>query len=612
MTMRPICPQLSNTIYDEMTTDEHSARPIEFNEDCLYLNIWAPEGGLRYGNLPVLVIFTGEDMSYDWPRNRITGLDIAAEGFVVITVQYRTNIFGWLNVPGNNELNGNYGLQDQYTALKWIKENIKNFGGNSNQITLMGHGTSGAPCVIYHSLFNNQIPPLFNQMILMSSGDIEKALQSDSTIKEASKVIVEKLGCQFEKHSEQLIQCLRSKSMSDLLKAFESVYDHGNGTLHLGLTLTNNLKDILVNHSIISSFPTTMIGITSNEGAFMQDYWLELARESYKSLKSYINYTLLRSVIPCHNNDIGNNHILDAINWRYFNDDFEQEPLFLLAALQRFISEYHYEIPFYRILNILSNATEKLTGNSKLYAYINHFKKSTDIRGKINLFGGSSHTSDLPLLFGPTLFQQIARRRLNNEEENVYRKMRMPFINFIKNGNPTFGRNYDGWVPYSTESKFIYNLGDTWPKDDSTLLDSKNIQQISKLLLKDQTVTSANSRPNRNEFSNSYHMQKNYNQPLSSTLIQNSPYTAHLMKIYGFWEVFIPQAISKEYALKSDNTVITQQLLLMEASADAVRFKHGFFIMLGLVLILLTLLCLCVYLLRRDPLSPTPHFDCNL
>lgn len=560
-------------------------------------------------------------MSYDWPRNRITGLDLAAEGLVVITVQYRTNIFGWLNVPGSNELNGNYGLLDQSLAFKWIQQNIKNLGGNPNQITLLGHGTSGAPCAFYHALFTNEvISPFslhFNQLILMSSGNIERVLQPELSVQETSKVLVEKLGCQFEKYSTQLLQCLRSKSVSDLLKAFESIYDHGNGTLHLGPSLSANLKEMLANYTVINNFPNTMIGITSNEGSFMQDYWLELARDSYNSLKLYINQTLLRNVFPNQINPqlngSTNNHDIDALNWRYFNYDFEENPITLLAAIQRFISEYNYEIPFYRILNILSNATEAFNNNNKIYAYINHFTNSMDIRGKINLFGGSSHTSDLPLLFGPTLFQQIARRRLNNEEEKIYRKMRTPFINFIKNGNPTPGKIYDGWLPYSTNNKFIYDLAEAWSNDDTQLLDPKSSQQIKQLLNKDQSALSSHSRPNRNEFTNSYQLPKSNNRESSTTHIRSSPYTTHLMKVYGFWEVFLPQTLSKEYALYSDSdTAITQYLLLMEASADAIRFKNGFFVMLGIVLFLLLLLSLCVYLLRRDPLSPSPQFNCDL
>lgn len=235
-------------------------------------------------------------MSYDWTHNRITGLDLAADGVVVITVQYRTNIFGWLHVPSSDIFNGNYGLLDQALALKWINQNIKSLGGNPNQITLLGHGTSGAPCAIYHSLFNNDVmnssSPYFNQLILMS------AFQSVSLIQEASNVIIEKLGCQFEEYGKQLLVCLRSKSITDLLKAFESVNDHGNGTLILRPSLTNSFEEMFANRTIMNSFPTTLIGITSNEGAFMQDFWLDLARNSYNSLKLYINYTLLKSMFP--------------------------------------------------------------------------------------------------------------------------------------------------------------------------------------------------------------------------------------------------------------------------------------------------------------------------
>lgn len=555
-------------------------------------------------------------MSYDWPRNRINGLDIAAEGFVVITVQYRTNIFGWLNVPGNSELNGNYGIFDQSMALKWIQENVKSLGGNPSKITLLGHGTSGGPCAFYHSIFKNGMmyssPSSFNQLILMSSGNVERALQSVAPVQETSKVIVEKLGCQFEEFGNQLLTCLRSKSVSDLLKAFESVYDNGNGTFRLGPSLTININELLANASIMNNFPPTMIGITSNEGAFLQDYWLELARDSYTSLKSYINYTLLRNVLPAqgHLNNSANKHSLDALNWRYFTKDFEQNPINLLAALQRFVSEYNYEIPFYRLLNILDNATETYKNNNKLYAYIIDFSNSMDIRGKVNLFGGCSHSSDLPLLFGPTLFQQIARRRFNDDEEKVYRKIRMPFINFIKNGNPQPGGNYESWTSYGSKNKFIFDLGETWSSSeiDSTFFDSKSTQKISLLLAKEQTY----SRPNRNEFSNSYQMPKNLNRRPTPASIRSSPYAVHLLRVYGFWEVFLPEAISNDFVISSDDTIITQHLLYMEASADAARFKHGFFIMLFLVLLLLVLLCLCVYLLRRDPLSPSPQFNCDL
>ena len=560
-------------------------------------------------------------MSYDWARNRITGLDLAKEGIVVITVQYRTNIFGWLNIGNNTEISGNFGLQDQSLALEWIQANIKMFGGNPNQISLLGHGTSGALCSLLQYLLNNELrhteTPPFNQLVLMSIGNIERSFESVISTQHASKVIVGKLGCQFEEDDKQLFSCLRSKSISDILKAFESIFDHGNGTLYLGPSVIESLNNFMSNMTIMNNFPTTIIGITSNEGAFLQDFWLELARDSYTSLKSYINNTILTKVIRTQGNVEGNSNKrnLDALNWHYFNNDFEENPIHLLAAMGRFLSEYNYELPFYRLLNQLSNATAKSNLNSnKLYAYIYDFTNSMDIRGKVNLFSGSTHSAELPLLFGPTLFQQIARRRFNAEEENVYRKMRTPILNFIKTGNPTPLRDYDSWVPYTSKNRIIYDLGQKWSLTDqyAFVKDKNNMEKISQLLLRDQSTSTSHTRLNRNELSNPYQMPKYIDKKYTSDNIQNSPYTIHLMRVYGFWELFLPQIISNDYAQGSDHSAITQHLLFLEASADAARFKHGFFVMLGLVIILLALLCLCVYLLRRNTLAPSTHFDCDL
>lgn len=574
---------------------------------------------MRYGNSPVLVVLTGEDMSNDWARNRITGLDLAKEGIVVVTVQYRSNIFGWLTINDSTDMVGNFGLQDQSMALEWIKENAKLFGGNPKQVTLLGHGTSGAPCALLQYLLNNNLRPTqtipFNQLILMSIGNIERSFQSVTLTQDASKVIVKKLGCQFEEDNKQLLSCLRSKSISDILKAFESVFDHGNGTLHLGPSIDQSVSKFLFNSTLMNDFPTTIIGITSNEAAFLHDFWLELARDSYTSLKSYINTTILEKVICTQGNieDKSCKRNLDALNWRYFNDDFEENPIYLLAAMLRFLSEYNYELPFYRLLNQLSNVMEKVNPNiNKLYAYIYDFSKSMDIRGKINLFGGSSHSADLPLLFGPTLYLQIARRRFNVEEENVYRKMRTPIINFIKTGIPTPGRDYDSWRPYTSRNRIIYDLGEKWLLTDqySFLKNKKNLQQISQLLLRDQSILTSHAR--RNELRNSYQVPKSNSEKYLSDDLHNSPYTIHLMRMYRFWEIFLPQTFSNDYIKNTDDTAITQHLLFLEASADAARFKHGFFIMLGLIIILLALLCVCVYLLRRNALVPSSHLNCDL
>jgi carboxylesterase type B len=139
---KPICPQIEN--FD----DSGDNRYQRSSEDCLYLNIWVPETALKIGRFPVLIVITGEE-TYDWSTNRISGLDLAAEGIIVITIQYRTNVFGWLTLD-NNLSPGNLGLMDQVMAFEWIEENIPKFGGDMNNVTLLSHG----PMAVYNSFYH--------------------------------------------------------------------------------------------------------------------------------------------------------------------------------------------------------------------------------------------------------------------------------------------------------------------------------------------------------------------------------------------------------------------------------------------------------------------------
>lgn len=142
---RPICPQL-NSFFEPAGDD----RNRKASEDCLFLNLWVPETAMKIGGFPILVVITGEE-NFDWSSNRISGLDLAAEGMIVVTIQYRTNVFGWLSLD-NNLSPGNLGLMDQLMAFEWIDENISKFGGDMKNVTLLGHGSMGVFNSYYHLL----------------------------------------------------------------------------------------------------------------------------------------------------------------------------------------------------------------------------------------------------------------------------------------------------------------------------------------------------------------------------------------------------------------------------------------------------------------------------
>ena len=111
------------------------------SEDCLYLNVWAPMKGERR---PVMVYVHGGgniagSASYDLSK----GTELAARGVVLVTVNYRVGVFGFLRTPeldaeSGHGGSGNYGLEDQIAALEWVGRNIARFGGDPRNVTVFG------------------------------------------------------------------------------------------------------------------------------------------------------------------------------------------------------------------------------------------------------------------------------------------------------------------------------------------------------------------------------------------------------------------------------------------------------------------------------------------
>lgn len=173
-------------------------------------------------------MITGEDQAFDWIQHRPSGIDLATEGVVVVTVQARTNVFGWLTLR-NADAPGNLALHDQRLAFDWIRLNIAKFGGDHQQLTLLGHGTSGATNSMLH-LANTETATYFSRLIFMSgtlystySYQGSENINFDPKI-DPSLIIVKKLACNSA-NSNLIMICLRQKSVADLLMAFEYVYE---------------------------------------------------------------------------------------------------------------------------------------------------------------------------------------------------------------------------------------------------------------------------------------------------------------------------------------------------------------------------------------------------
>ncbi|WP_228486725.1 carboxylesterase/lipase family protein [Paludibaculum fermentans] len=113
------------------------------SEDCLYLNVWTSANSSKE-KLPVLFyVFGGGFQNGDGSEPRYDGENMASKGMVAVSINYRTNIFGFFAHPeltqeSPHHAAGNYGLLDQVAALQWVKQNIAAFGGDPQRITIAG------------------------------------------------------------------------------------------------------------------------------------------------------------------------------------------------------------------------------------------------------------------------------------------------------------------------------------------------------------------------------------------------------------------------------------------------------------------------------------------
>lgn len=129
-------------------------RSTTMSEDCLYLNVWTPASHPA-SKLPVLVFFHGGGfVSGDGSEPRYDGANLASRGIIAVTVNYRLGVFGFLAPAGaagesSHGTAGNYGLLDQVAALRWVRDNIAQFGGDPSQITIAG-SSAGSVSVSAH------------------------------------------------------------------------------------------------------------------------------------------------------------------------------------------------------------------------------------------------------------------------------------------------------------------------------------------------------------------------------------------------------------------------------------------------------------------------------
>ncbi|XP_044125241.1 fatty acyl-CoA hydrolase precursor, medium chain-like [Bufo gargarizans] len=133
----PMCVQVTQYMTFEREQYQSSIVLPPASEDCLYLNVYTPADRHKESTLPVMVSIPGGGLVFGAASTYDGSALSAYENLVFVSIQYRLGILGFFST-GDDKLPGNYGLLDQVAALRWVQENIANFGGDPKSITIIG------------------------------------------------------------------------------------------------------------------------------------------------------------------------------------------------------------------------------------------------------------------------------------------------------------------------------------------------------------------------------------------------------------------------------------------------------------------------------------------
>ncbi|KAI1075970.1 alpha/beta-hydrolase [Whalleya microplaca] len=244
-------------------------------EDCLRLAIWTPINATSHDKLPVGLFLPGGSFKgggLDAPYHNPAGWVSRSQKHIMVTLNYRVNIFGFPNAAGLEDQN--LGILDQRLALEWIYSNIEAFGGDPDRITLWGHSAGGVAADVLNFAYNDN--PLVSSFFLMSGVATRTFSQGDNALQTNFTYVAKELGCNFPADPETEVECMRQVPVNLILN-FIGRYGDDKKEPALFFRPTVDRKIIYENYTeraqkgLISKVPA-LVSDTANEQSSLVAY----------------------------------------------------------------------------------------------------------------------------------------------------------------------------------------------------------------------------------------------------------------------------------------------------------------------------------------------------
>jgi para-nitrobenzyl esterase len=391
-------------------------------EDCLCLNVWTP--ALKTGKRPVMVWLHGGGFSYGSAGYIIyDGANLARrQDVVVVGVNHRLNVFGYLYLA---ELGGdrfskasNVGMLDMVQALEWVRDNIANFGGDPNNVTIFGQSGGGGKVSILMGM--PQAKGLFHKAIFQSGAG--RGGSKDAATK-AAQALMTKAGV-------KTVEELQSLPLEKFLEAARTTPGVGSGPVIDGTTLPKD--PFTPTATELSANVPVLCGTVETEVTFFPNTQLEpiddaALRASVKQNLRNASDAKVQQVIDLYRvgrPGRGNTELLQIIS---SDNGFRQQ--------------------------VVSQG-ERKAEQAKAPVYMYYFNWHSPVRqGKLNCF----HTLEIPFTF----YNHDEAKPMTGFGEDRYAladKMSTAWATFARTGNPN-NKLLPNWTPFTTTERATMILG---------------------------------------------------------------------------------------------------------------------------------------------------------
>ncbi|MDD3101288.1 MAG: carboxylesterase family protein, partial [Bacteroidales bacterium] len=205
------------------TTEWGYGDEAAYSEDCLYLNVWTKAPGQTGKKLPVALWIFGGGLREGWGSEpEFDGEAWAGKDVVLVTFNYRLGVFGFLTHPelaaeNPEHVSGNYGILDQIEALRWVKKNIAQFGGDPDNVMIFGQSAGGRST---KTLCASPLARgLFNKAIIMSASGLTLPVPAAAAVPSTTSSYMRAFApLTLEESSQQTKQVMDWAGLTDLEK----------------------------------------------------------------------------------------------------------------------------------------------------------------------------------------------------------------------------------------------------------------------------------------------------------------------------------------------------------------------------------------------------------